>query len=153
MKKVLFVLFAAVFALAFVFASAGNASAKRISELGTDIENDSVQGANHGPVLGLGNGSLKEANRTKIGFGAANMTFGKCVSGAAKVRNECYKNAAEQTRTCASGENKNRSELKQCKTAAKDSANQCKKAFKDEKKNTCGKIKASFMEKVRAAFM
>jgi hypothetical protein len=80
--------------------------------------------------------------------GVANMTFGRCVSEAAKLRNDCYKSAVTQAKTCITGAAKDKNASKQCKQTAKDGANQCKNIFKDTKKTQCGQIKARFLERL-----
>lgn len=99
----------------------------------------------------------KADNITAKGFGALNMTYGSCVSEAAKIRNVCYEAAKEQAKSCAAAANgsdgrKDKAMMSQCKSTSKDGSNQCKKAFKATKKDECGKIKASFMEKLRYVF-
>ena len=143
MNKAIILLFAIVFASALVFAA--NENAQGIHEPGTGLENESLKEANQGTGLGLENG-------TGNGFGVLNMTFGKCVSGAAKVRNDCYRSMNNQTKTCSESANKERNAMNQCKNTSKEGIRACKAAFKETKKTECGKIKASFMEKLRYAF-
>ena len=94
------------------------------------------------------NQSGDETTTTSNAGGVANMTYGKCVSEAAKLRTDCYKSAATQTETCITGAAKDKNASKQCGQTAKDGKGQCKTVFKETKKTTCGQIKANFMERL-----
>ena len=92
----------------------------------------------------------KSGDETKVSNagGVANMTYGRCVSEAAKLRNDCYKSSATQSKTCITGAAKDKNTSNQCRQTAKDGKGQCKLSFKETKKTACGQIKAMFMEKL-----
>ena len=94
------------------------------------------------------NQSGNETNKTSHAGGVANMTYGHCVSEAAKLRSDCYKTSATQSKTCVTGAAKDRNASSQCKQTAKDGKGLCQSAFKETKKSTCGQIKAMFLEKL-----
>ena len=77
----------------------------------------------------------------------ATMNYGQCVSDTAKAKNGCFNATNEKSKTCAAAAT-NKTMKKGCKTEYNKGMDECKKAFKDAKKNECGKIKATFMEKL-----
>jgi hypothetical protein len=120
MKKTILLIFVFILAMSFVFAA--------------KIVDDNDSGDNITTIPRAG--------------GVANMTYGHCVSEAAKLRTDCYKSAATQTKTCVTDAAKDKNASKQCKQTAKDGKNQCKTAFKDTKKAQCSQIKARFLERL-----
>ena len=94
------------------------------------------------------NQSGDKTNKTSNAGGVANMTYGHCVSEAAKLRSDCYRSSATQSKTCIANATKDKNASNQCKQTAKDGKGLCQTAFKEAKKSACGQIKAMFMEKL-----
>lgn len=86
---------------------------------------------------------LQEAKEVK------NVTFGACVSDAAKQKNDCYALAKESRSSCLNN-SVDKATTKKCKTAYDGEIKQCKGAFKGVK-NECKKIKHSFWESAKVA--
>lgn len=96
----------------------------------------------------------QEANDTTKGP-QKNMTFMQCVSDAAAVKNTCYKtvkDALAACRTDAANQTDSKAAFKQCKADYKKDKKQCKADFKS-KRNECKKIKHSYLDSIRAAFI
>lgn len=80
-----------------------------------------------------------------------NMTYGTCVSAAAKIKNECYASTKVTLKNCtATDANASKGKNVQCKTDYKSTMNNCKMLFKSSKKD-CAKIKHNFFETARYA--
>lgn len=81
-----------------------------------------------------------------------NMTYGQCVSDAAKLKNDCYKEGKNKGELCI-----NNSEMakrpkdvtKQCKVDYKSDIKACKQNFKDAKKTCIQETKPNFWQKMR----
>jgi len=86
--------------------------------------------------------------RTRIN---ATMNYGQCVSDMARARNDCYNSSKVILNGCRNA-TANNTIRRTCQDESRKDMDVCKGAFKSAKKNECGKIKASFMEKVRYAF-
>ena len=108
--------------------------------------------------------AFAEENETGNAYGKKNMTYGKCVAAAAKVKQGCY-NSTKMTYSSCKGNvagdaaaqgKENKGKLKQasdsCKNNYKTGRNQCKAAFKATKQGQCAQIKHNFLETVGAAF-
>lgn len=81
-----------------------------------------------------------------------NMTYGACVSDAAKIKNDCYGTVKAALANCTAPAEITYADKKACKVTYKKDKKQCKTDFKSTKKTECGKIKATFMEKLRYSF-
>jgi len=108
--------------------------------------------------------AFAEENETGNAYGKKNMTYGKCVAAAAKVKQGCY-NSTKMTYSSCKGNvagdaaaqgKENKEKLKQasdsCKNNYKQKRNECKAAFKAAKQGQCAQIKHNFLETVGAAF-
>lgn len=80
-----------------------------------------------------------------------NVTYGSCVSDAAKVKNDCYASVKTQRASCVNG-TEDKTVAKQCVKDYTSGKKLCKVDFKKAKKDSCGKIKAGFLERARYAF-
>lgn len=78
---------------------------------------------------------------------APKVTFGTCVSEAAKLKNMCYASEKDKAATCKSADKKS----KECRKVYKVSKKQCKMAFKAAKKE-CRKLKHNFIDEAKVAF-
>jgi hypothetical protein len=115
-----------------------------------------------------------DVNRTGNAYGKNNMTYGKCVAAAAKIKNSCYSSSRTTYSSCkgnVAGEaaklvkmnqektsqgkaevdktnqgNANKEEAKQKATAKKQASNKCKDTFKAGKGDCKGKFKAAKQE-------
>ena len=90
-----------------------------------------------------------EAKTTEV-KAEKNMTYGKCVSAGAELKNTCYDTAKQTKKTCieqASNSTTSKDAAKTCATDYKKSMNQCKTEFKNSK-NECKKIKHNFFETI-----
>lgn len=78
-----------------------------------------------------------------------NMTYGKCVSAGAEIKNTCYNSAKEAEKTCKeqASNSTTKDATKTCSADYKKSMNQCKTEFKNSK-NECKKIKHNFFETI-----
>ena len=165
MNKIILFVFAFVLAAALVFA-AGPGEPNLISDHGNGV---SLNASERGALLGAKIDNLSEKlqlredrlkNMSERIEGRALMlrerinataNFGQCVSDMAKARNECYNASKEALNECKNATT-NSTEIRACQTDFKDDKKVCKAAFKSAKKAGCGKIMASFMEKIRYAF-
>jgi hypothetical protein len=80
-----------------------------------------------------------------------NITYGKCVSENAVLKNDCYSSVKDALASCKMQANNQtdakKDALKACKTTYKTDKKQCKTTFKDAKKE-CKKIKHNFFETI-----
>lgn len=77
-----------------------------------------------------------------------NMTFGQCVTEAAKIKNTCFGNALTNRENCANNSD-NPAKTKQCRNDYKKEKKQCKAEFKSAKKTCIQKTKPKLWEKIR----
>lgn len=83
-----------------------------------------------------------------------NMTYGKCVSDGADLKNNCYKttkDAFSACKTTAQNTTDSKNGLKACGQTYKKNQTQCKSNFKGAK-TECKKIKHNFFESMGSAF-
>jgi hypothetical protein len=101
-------------------------------------------------------GKNRTGNETdKETTGVKNMTYGQCVSEAAKVKNTCYsgiKTIYQQCKDNAKNQTDSKTASKQCNADYKKSMAQCKSDFKGTKKQECAKIKHNFLETMGSMF-
>lgn len=92
--------------------------------------------------------SIAMAAEKNSDTGAANeknMTYGKCVSGNAALKNTCYKASKETLSQCKTSAAGGKEAEKTCKKDYAKEKKQCKAGFKSAK-NECKKIKHNFFE-------
>lgn len=83
-----------------------------------------------------------------------NMTFGQCVSDAAKLRNDCYAQGKQTLKNCtqASKQTKNKLEAKACQSSGKNASKVCQQTFKDSKQTCIQETKPGFWQRMRYSF-
>lgn len=108
--------------------------------------------------------AFAEENETGNAYGKKNMTYGRCVAAAAKIKQGCYNSTKMTYSSCrgnAAGDAANQGKANkanlnkantECKNTYKQKRNECKAAFKATKQNQCAQIKHNFLETVGAAF-
>jgi hypothetical protein len=99
--------------------------------------------------------ALADENETGNAYGKNNMTYGKCVAAAAKIKQACYNEtmrAQASCKTSSSNAVEPQTAFKHCRNYYKEQKKQCKTDFKATKKQECAKIKHNFLETVGAAF-
>ena len=126
MKKGLMIMFIAI---CFVFLAAAFV-----------IADDNSSGNNTPSVISVHNDS--------------NMTFGKCVSEAAKIRQVCYQEDKNISKQCVitAKSGKDKPKAKQCILDYKETKKNCKLDFKEAKKVCIQTYKPKFLEKIRFIF-
>ncbi len=82
----------------------------------------------------------------------ASINFGQCVSDAAQARNDCFNATKDRLKACSDGAGTNSTAKRQCQKDSKNDMNLCKDSFRGAKKDTCEKIKSSFLDRIRHAF-
>jgi len=81
------------------------------------------------------------------------MTYVRCVSDSAKVKNDCFNNATEKAAECriTAINNSDKNMLKQCQADYKAEKAECMKGFK-ETKTECKVAKHSFFDSLKVMF-
>jgi len=84
----------------------------------------------------------------------SNMTFGKCVAEAAKLRQECFAEDKNISKQCADAAKlgKDKKQEKQCLSDYKENKKNCKSSFKEAKKTCIQIYKPGFWERIRYTF-
>lgn len=139
MQNTIAVLIAGVFLMAMLsFAIAANERENETGKgFGSLVKNITNETERHEAVQALKN--------------ATNVTFGECISEAAKQRNSCYAASEDARKNCTDVASTDKAAKKQCQAANKEGRNSCKTLFKSSK-DECKSIRHNAWDSIKAAF-